>query len=272
MGKVGFSLTSLKRVLPLKALDIAKEKGAEVVELFGDLSVILKGLGAQDPEKIRKKAEKYNIFLTMHLPMIDINLASLNDLIYESSIESTFKALEYARRCGVKLVVVHPGLVPARHFLVILLAKRRLIRALEKIINLGEKYNIKIAIENTALDKKDLFLKVSHFKKFVLSFKGKLSVCFDFGHAMVSKDGLAKTWNELKPFISHIHIHDNHGREDEHLPLGEGIIDFSLYWEELRNFDGTIVLEVNDSNRKMKGLWESLQKLKNLEGGENPLP
>lgn len=272
MEKIGFSLTSLKKVLALKALDIAKEKGAGVVELFGDLSVILKGLTAQDPEKIRKKAEKYNIYLTLHLPMIDINLASLNDLIYESSIESTIKALEYARRCGVKLVVLHPGLVPVRHFLIILLAKRRLRKSLEKILNLSEKYEIELTLENTALDERDLFLKISHFKKFLLSFNGRIKVCFDFGHANVSPDGLLKTWEELKPFISHIHIHDNHGKKDEHLPLGEGSIEFSPYWDELRKFNGPIVLEINDSHKRLLGLWESLEKLKRIKEGVIPPP
>jgi|YelNatPaOPRAMG01_1025707.scaffolds.fasta_scaffold05059_4 sugar phosphate isomerase/epimerase len=264
MAKIGFSLTSLKRVLPLKALNIAREKGAEVVELFGDLPLIFRGIVSQDPEKIRKKAEEYNIILTLHLPMIDINIASLNDLIYESSIESIKRSLEYARRCGARLVVIHPGLVPVRNLFVILLAKRRLRKAIEKIISLSEKYNIKLAIENTALDERDLFLSVSEFKKFILSFNGKLSVCFDFGHARVSPDGLSKNWDELKPLISHIHIHDNNGKEDEHLPLGEGNIDFSLYWKELKNFDGTIVLEVNDKNWNNKGLWKSLEILKKL--------
>ncbi len=270
MKKIGFSLTSLKKVLSIKALDIARERGAEVVELFGDLSVILKGITVQDPEKIKKKAERYNIFLTFHLPMIDINLASLNDLIYESSIESTTKALEYARRCGVRLVVAHPGLVPVRHFLVILLAKRRLKKALEKILNLTQKYEMELTLENTALDKRDLFLKISHFKKFLASFDGKIKVCFDFGHANVSPEGLSKTWDELKPLISHIHIHDNRGKEDEHLPLGEGNIDFSKYWEELKNFNGSIVLEINDSYKRLKGLWRSLEELKRIKEGDFP--
>ena len=30
----------------------------------------------------------------------------------------------------------------------------------------------------------------------------------------------------MEPFLEYICIHDNHGERDDHLPLGEGVIDF----------------------------------------------
>jgi sugar phosphate isomerase/epimerase len=64
----------------------------------------------------------------------------------------------------------------------------------------------------------------------------------------------------------HIHWHDNHGLRDEHLPIGNGLIDHKKVVEELKNIshNRTITLEVftskqdaKDSADKLKELWLS---------------
>ena len=64
--------------------------------------------------------------------------------------------------------------------------------------------------------------------------------------------------------IIHIHWRDNHGRKDEHLPIGEGLIDHEKTVRALKNieYDRTITLEVftnsNDaksSSDKLKIMW-----------------
>jgi sugar phosphate isomerase/epimerase len=42
----------------------------------------------------------------------------------------------------------------------------------------------------------------------------------------------------------HIHIHDNHGQSDEHLPLGAGTINWEKVGREIAaRYSGTIVIE-----------------------------
>jgi len=64
--------------------------------------------------------------------------------------------------------------------------------------------------------------------------------------------------------IVHIHWHDNNGVYDEHLPIGEGLIDHKRVVKELKNinYNRTITLEVftgkqdaKDSANKLKELW-----------------
>ena len=70
--------------------------------------------------------------------------------------------------------------------------------------------------------------------------------------------------NTFRDKIIHIHWHDNHGRKDEHLPIGEGLIDHEEIVRALKNieYDRTITLEVftnsNDaisSRNKLKIMW-----------------
>ena len=59
--------------------------------------------------------------------------------------------------------------------------------------------------------------------------------CFDVGHWNMFTTVTLEEWFEaLGPFIAESHIHDNHGSADEHLPLGEGVIDFERVFGLLR--------------------------------------
>jgi sugar phosphate isomerase/epimerase len=51
--------------------------------------------------------------------------------------------------------------------------------------------------------------------------------CFDAGHwHLFGKRPMGEWLEALGGKLFHLHLHDNHGRADEHLPIGEGIIDF----------------------------------------------
>jgi sugar phosphate isomerase/epimerase len=63
--------------------------------------------------------------------------------------------------------------------------------------------------------------------------------CLDVGHwhslGMGAEFGNLPEWAALsKGRLGHIHIHDNDGTADQHLPIGKGRIDFGLLWELLR--------------------------------------
>jgi sugar phosphate isomerase/epimerase len=40
----------------------------------------------------------------------------------------------------------------------------------------------------------------------------------------------------LDEFIVNVHLHDNNGVKDEHLPIGEGNIDFSNMFNKMKNW------------------------------------
>ena len=76
----------------------------------------------------------------------------------------------------------------------------------------------------------------------------RLEFHLDVAHAYI--EGRMKRVTEyldtFKERLVHIHIHDNHGRHDEHLPLGAGKIDFRKVITILKDiqYDRTITFEV----------------------------
>jgi sugar phosphate isomerase/epimerase len=68
--------------------------------------------------------------------------------------------------------------------------------------------------------------------------------------------------------FGHVHANDNFGKEDNHLPIGTGIINFEKILRELNEaqYDETLTLEVFSRDReylkiskeKIKRIWEAL--------------
>ena len=60
-----------------------------------------------------------------------------------------------------------------------------------------------------------------------------ISLTFDVGHA--NTNGNLDTFCKvILPRAAHMHIHDNHGKYDEHLPLGKGSIDWKRVMPKIR--------------------------------------
>ncbi|MEE8574023.1 MAG: sugar phosphate isomerase/epimerase [Thermodesulfobacteriota bacterium] len=58
-----------------------------------------------------------------------------------------------------------------------------------------------------------------------------LGICLDSGHINIfSKVAMLDWFAVLGSRVAELHIHDNHGRSDEHLPIGDGAIDFPRFF------------------------------------------
>lgn len=87
---------------------------------------------------------------------------------------------------------------------------------------------------------------------------GYLGLCFDVGH--VNTLSPARRRKELAFFrrhrrqIHHSHLHDNHGREDEHLAVGKGNIDFVPMFKLLATTPALLVFEVRPKEAAVESL------------------
>ena len=64
-------------------------------------------------------------------------------------------------------------------------------------------------------------------------FKERLWFCFDSGHFnLFSKLPVEEWLVPLRDYVREFHLHDNHGRSDQHLPVGRGTFPF----RELKHF------------------------------------
>ena len=93
---------------------------------------------------------------------------------------------------------------------------------------------------DTALALRSMAEKIEHpkFKELARNMEDqeRFGVCLDVAHAFISGSPIEPWFTALKPYIKHVHLNDNDGREDLHLPVGSGSFD----WEEFNQWGRSI--------------------------------
>ncbi len=89
----------------------------------------------------------------------------------------------------------------------------------------------------------------------------KAAICY-LGHAFINNWDIPKAIKSLGEKLISLHIHDNNGDVDEHLPVNMGKIDLPPIWEELICLPTfpNLVLEYNKTS-----LYNILESAKGIE-------
>lgn len=239
--RLGFSPVTATILDPRAAFALAAELELEFVELSADLHEVVPALAA--PAAIRELGRATGIGTTVHLSYVDLNLASLSPAARATSVERTLRGLDYAAAIGATCGVLHSGFHYLRHPQADALVADALEASLEA---LGDG-PVPIAMENLALGDDDYLRGPEQLRDLVE--RHGLGSCLDVGHAhvegrrdpSVSIEAYALA---LAPSLIHLHLHDNHGQRDEHLPCGAGTIDYPALVPLLERFEGTACLEI----------------------------
>lgn len=85
----------------------------------------------------------------------------------------------------------------------------------------------------------------------ILAADARLGFHLDVGHAHVGNLKLDRVFDRFGARLSHIHLSDNRGRTDDHLPLGAGTIDWphTIRLIKQSGYDATMTLEVFSADR-----------------------
>jgi len=91
-----------------------------------------------------------------------------------------------------------------------------------------------------------------------------VGLCLDCGHLTAFGRAPMDEWlNVLGSFIGQLHLHDNLGQKDDHLPMGHGHIDFHrlfAYLKSERTAPPVMTMEVH----RIDDVWASLDFLERL--------
>jgi sugar phosphate isomerase/epimerase len=184
------------------------------------------------------------------------------------SIQETLDALEAGAELGIEKAVLHPGYITGLGKFLLDKSKGYGMESIEIILRKATSFGITLCIEN--MFPQAHFLSNPHeFQEIFQSFPD-LRLTLDIGHANLGggKNKSSEFIHQYGYRIGHVHANDNFGKEDNHLPVGAGIIDFEKILRELREsqYDKTITLEVFSKDRdylkisreKIKQMWENI--------------
>jgi sugar phosphate isomerase/epimerase len=193
---------------------------------------------------------------TIHAPFLDLNPGAVDPSIRAASrhrIQQVMKAAELLRP---RVIVVHPGYDDLHY------GDNRL-EWLKNSIDFWQEF-VPVARElGTVLAVENIFEKEPSTIKILLEAVDDpcFRHCFDVGHWNMFTTVTIEEWfSELGGYIAESHIHDNHGQSDEHLPVGEGAINFELFFSLLTRYAPTAIWTIEAHNT------EHLQRaLKNIQ-------
>ena len=199
----------------------------------------------------------FNLKYSIHAPFMDVNIAALQEKSRINSIKQIKESIDLANEIDAEAVVVHPGLatfLANKYFLdtVYELANE----SIKEIGNYGREMGVLTTIENMPAFDGMLYQNMDDLNELLVSLD--MSMTLDIGHANhvgYSPDEM------IFDSIKHIHMHDNFGDDDAHLPFGEGSIDLKRIVNNLesKNYNGIYIIEVNDID-SIKKSYEYMKK------------
>ena len=202
-------------------------------------------------QSIRRALRQHTMGLVCHLPTF-VYTADLSPAIRNASIQETLASLEIAADLEAEKVVLHPGYIGGLGVHVMAQALALAMESLEIFVRRSERLGIIMCIENM-FPKYRPFVTPDDFQPVFEAFP-QLRFTLDTGHAHIGdeKGGRALAFIARHgQRLGHLHVSDNSGQADEHLPVGQGTIGFKALVRALvhSGYDDTLTLEVFSPDR-----------------------
>lgn len=199
-----------------------------------------------------------------HLPTF-VSTADLTDSIRQASLQEMLHSLEVAAELGARKVVLHPGHIGGMGSYVIETALAHANRSLVAVIERAQALGLCVCLENM-FPRCRAFVEPDDFVDIMQRFPD-LKLTLDTGHANIGARSGRRILEFIEKFgyrIGHLHLSDNFGERDDHLPLGSGAIDFVKIVRAIKHcgYNDTVTLEIFTEDRQ--ALVQSRQKFDEL--------
>lgn len=202
-------------------------------------------------------AEK-NLSTTLHAPFSGFNPGSSKKRLQNTARGMCQQSLQLAEIINARKVVFHPG-IPYQA------TEKAQQKWLQNALDFWPDYIEQAAHIGTQICMENIYEPTSDVYRQLFAELGSshFAHCFDIGHWNIFTDEKLEDWfSTLGPYVTHLHLHDNLGQHDQHLPIGAGNIDFSSLMQQLETLPTTpsMTLEAH----ALPDLEISLQALSSL--------
>lgn len=225
-----------------------------ISELRLNLEVFLSGAD-MDSSGIKKTASvinglRYGPEITLHAPFMDLSPGAVDARVRAVTIKRFADTLEIAGAVGAKAAVFHSGYEKWKYGLNVDIWLRQSLNTWSFFRGAASASGVKIAIENIFED------EPSSLRMLMEEIGGgPFGICFDTGHFnLFSKAPLDEWLGSLGQYIVELHIHDNDGTSDAHLPPGDGTFDFRRLFSSLKGKDLIYTIETHTPEGVLRGM------------------
>jgi len=172
--------------------------------------------------------------------------ASSDETRRRQAVAETEAALAVAAHIPYRYLVLHLGVPTTQQLNASDNTPGAARRSVEEIANAAARVNVRVAVEvmPNALSGAATLATLVEEELDGLD----VGVCLDYGHAHLMGD-LGEAIEELSGHLWTTHVHDNNGKEDDHLTPYAGTIDWDAAMMETQKigYDGALMFEVADT-------------------------
>lgn len=220
--------------------------------------------------EILARLDECAMALVFHLPTF-VLMADLTESIRNASVEEMRRSMDLAAEMGAEKAVLHPAPITGLGPLVMELATGYAKDSLDRLLNHARSLDLRICLENM-FPRYRSFYEPEHFVQVLADYPG-LELTLDTGHANIEGGGrrIQNFVRRCGKRIGHVHASDNKGKRDDHLPVGEGTIDFAAVVRSLTDigYTDTVTLEVFSEDRgRLAASRDRLRRLAQKHDGK----
>ncbi len=208
-------------------------------------------------QAIRQIVTAYRPQVLTHIS--GFNLSEECTTLRAAILQEVDNCCQYTARLGGKEIVIHTGLHSSGLHVPIVGpdgsrgtredAHARCwdlsVRLMRRACDIAAEYGITLYTEN--LNMNLLTQDCETLGRFIDAVgRANLAIVFDVGHCHHTGHEVVPDVIAAGTRLKHLHLHDNHGKTDEHLPLGEGTIDYAAFARALRTvgYTGLYMMEL----------------------------
>jgi len=195
------------------------------------------------------------IACTVHAPFMDLSPGAVDKDVRSITRDKLKKTVAFANVLGALGVNCHPGYDKWRFGQEVELWRNGSIETWNEVLTeAGD--SLPIMLENIFEDEPDsLYELFRHFDRKNLYF------CFDSGHFnLFSKVSVERWMSMLGHKIREMHLHDNYGKRDDHIPIGQGTFPFRELKAFLKTHREGLILTA-----EVHSELDAVQGIKNLK-------
>ena len=188
----------------------------------------------------------------LHAPFNELFPCAIDPLARQLASDRYRQAIDLAKRYGSKKVVIHGGYNPWIYYPV---------WYMEQSVVFWKEFleqdpGVEILLENVLETEPQWLLEIVKRVE-----NPRLRLCLDVGHVNAYSRIPVQDWvREWTPYLSHFHIHNNDGTEDQHRPLTEGTIPMKALFFQIDELcpDATVTLELMQTEASAQWLCQMI--------------
>jgi sugar phosphate isomerase/epimerase len=197
-------------------------------------------------KRIGAALRRNGLGLVCHLPTF-VYTAHLAEGIRNASVREVIASLETAADLGAEKAVIHPGYIDGLAIHVVDEAMAYAMESLDQFIRRAGELGIALCLENL-FSRLGPYVEPDDFAAVFETFP-QLLLTLDTGHAHMGDARGTRIEAFIHGFgrrLAHVHVSDNLGHSDDHLPVGGGTVPFESVVRALASagYDETITLEI----------------------------